>query len=186
MVTLCVLTNCDTKKSESNLNNHMIVYGYDSRSQDYMDTIEVSLKSIDSTSYSYKHKAPDKTEWSFEFDILLNDSVIVLPEGSLQRDNVSLICVDSKQVKLYYNDKKYHIIYKILHFSPAIDSQGLFFWSPEYGLILEKSLTWRTFVRFEYVNNEANNQVIRHLCYSIMHDKDFYNLPNWEEQYVLK
>ena len=76
----------------------MIVYRYDSRSQDYMDTIEVSLKSIDSIVY-IKHLI--KLNGLLNLIYSLTILIIVVPEGSLQRDNVSLICVDSKQVKLY-------------------------------------------------------------------------------------
>jgi hypothetical protein len=185
-IIIIYLSNCNNKKTVANESTKMVVYRYDSHSQDFIDTIVVNIDRIDSSNYSYKFKSPNSDKWSFELKLRIDDSVLVIPEGNLKTEEVMFICVDRKMVRLYYNGDKYYTIYKILRLPHAIDSQGLIFWSPEFGIILERSLTWKTFIRFEYLKDETKNNIIRHLNYSIMHDNVFYNLPDWEEKYKLK
>jgi len=164
----------------------MIVYTYYKNFQDLIDTIEVDVKRIDSVNYVVRWRSPGEINWDFDIKLILNDSTIVIPEGNWNTTGNIYKCIDRRAYKLYYNGDRYYFVYRILHYSSAIDAEGLTFWSPEFGVILGKSLAWGSFVRFEYLNDESKNSIIQHLCYSIMNDKEFYNLSDWEEKYKFK
>jgi len=173
-----LLSNCAEQQPIKQDKSKMIVYLYDSNSQDYTDTIDVSITAIDSTHYLYKRKDIKKKDWARELKIDLNRLVVssVAKENNWKDTN---IIVDRKWIKLPYNGNKYFFVYKILVFAYAADSQGLIFWTPEYGIILERSLTWRTLVRYEFLENDARNEIIRHLGYLVLRDKEFFNLDDW-------
>ena len=164
----------------------MVVFCYSMNLQDNIDTIDVLIIRKDSSNYIFKSKSPDENKWSFELKFVLADSEKVITEGNWNKRGEIYRVIDRKGFRLYYYGSKYYFVYKILNYSYEADSQGLLFWSPEFGIILDRSLTWRSFVRYEYLNDESKNEIIRHLCFSIMNDKEFYNEPDWEEKYYLK
>jgi hypothetical protein len=178
---LILFPSCDNKEMEKTEQMKMVVYFYSSIFQDRIDTSDVLIKRIDSTNFIYKSKPPDENKWSFELKFELKDTIKVLTEGNWNKIDEVYKFIDRKGFKLYYYGNSYYFVYKILNYSYAIDSEGLIFWSPEFGIILERSLTWRSFARFEYLNDESKNEIIRHLCFSIMNDKEFYNQPDWRK-----
>ena len=182
---LLLLTGCGKKETERKDQNRMIVYSYYSNLQDDIDTFDVLIENRDSVTYYYKSKDPEDTKWSYELKIKIEDSVKVTSEGDWNKKGEVYKAIDRRGVKLYFYGNRYYFVYKILHYSYAIDSQGLTFWSPEFGIILARSLTWPSFVRYEYLNDEFKNQIIRHLAFSIITDKQFYNEPDWES-YLIK
>ena len=181
---LLLFNSCDNKKLMQKEQTKMVICGYSDIFQDFIDTLDVLIKRIDSTNYIYKSRSLDENKWSFELKFELEkDTVKVITEGNWNKKDEVYKAIDRKAVKLYYYGNRYYFVYKILRYSPAVDSEGLIFWSPEFGIILERSLTWRSFGRFEYLSDDSKNEIIRHLCFLIMNDNKFYNEPNWEEKY---
>jgi hypothetical protein len=179
---LLQMTNCGKKEPQINDQNKMIVYSYYMNLQDNIDTIDVLTGNRDSI-YFYKRKNTTETEWLYELNIELKDPVKV---DNLNYSGETLQMIDRKEVKLYFYNNRYYFVYKILHYSYAIDSEGLIFWSPEFGIILTRSLTWPSFDRFEYLKDDLKNQIIRHLAFAIISDQQFYNEPDWVDKYKTK
>ncbi len=164
-------------KQTKRLNNEQfLVFHYSERFQfDSIDTIDVHRAKLTNSFFIYKSNGLKPEGWSTDYRFCTNDSVKPYSvEGILK-------VIDRKFIRINYPKEQYYYVYRLLTYDHSIDSQTLHFWTPEYGIILSRSLTWRTFDRYEILNDEIKNQTIRNICFLIIDDKDFYNLENWED-----
>jgi hypothetical protein len=164
-------------KQTNSLNNEkFLVFHYSERFQfDSIDTIDVHRAKLTNSFFIYKSNGLKPEGWSTDYRFCLNDSIKPYSvEGTLK-------VLDRKFIRFYYPKEKTFYVYRLLAYDHSVDSQTLHFWIPEFGIILSRSLTWRTFDRYEFLDDENKNQIIRNICFLILDDKDFYNLDNWED-----
>lgn len=181
IIVLLILSSCRNTSNENNDISKMVAYSYNKNYQYSIDTIDVLIDTKDSITYTFRQKSTKKNDWQLELKILIGDTLRIIKEDKQDTGGEIYKYIDAKVMWFYNYDNRPYCVYRILYTSGAMDSEGLLFWSPEFGIILGKSLAWKTFVRYEYLNGETKNEIVRHLCYLIINDKEFYNLPDWDK-----
>ena len=152
----------------------MVAYGYNSQMLESVDTVTTKLVSgiNEDFIFSWRFDRDSDTLWG-EFHLTPGSA-----SNSYYKDGqevTPLEIIDIKTVVLDVPDKQHFHVYKVLNRGKGIDSGDLSFFTKEFGLILQKPLYWRSIRRVEYLNDDRKNNIIRHLCFIIMRDTDFFN-----------
>ena len=142
------------------------------------DTLDTSTEKINDSLFIYKTKGIHDSIWYDKLLIDLQNKRIIY---TIRKDTLHTKLVDKICIRYYTPKTVNYFVYRIIVYSHAADSQGLVFWSPEFGIIMWKSLTFQNFVRYEFMNDEEKNRIVRDLCYFTMNDKNFYTLNDWWE-----
>jgi hypothetical protein len=105
----------------------------------------------------------------------------------VRRDTFKVKYLDNRIFIPYDSEKRYfiyrYLVYNIeyIPYSNSYDTTAsVIYWSKNYGFILQKFFSYESLMRFEYLNNEKYNEIIRHLCSFIYRDTKFNTLPDWE------
>jgi hypothetical protein len=81
--------------------------------------------------------------------------------------------IDKKSFNLF--NRKYEI-YKYLEDDPkGVDEEMLYFYSPQYGVLINRSLAWGNFDKLIDWGNEEDNLIISILCDMILGDTYFFH-----------
>ena len=123
--------------------------------------------------------APDTTKVNEEYKFILNK------EHEAYRLNYK-VCADDvaiKKVPLKFIDSKEFelagstfTIYKYLFdLENSIDEELLFFFTPQYGIIMENSIAWPSYVKLLNYSKSEDDKLINKLCEVILYDSNFFN-----------
>jgi hypothetical protein len=87
--------------------------------------------------------------------------------------------IDTQQLflagKRYYRiEQDDFLIYKFIENKGTTDGEVSVFWSPSYGIILERTNTWKSMKKLIATENESQADTIAILCDFIFRDVDFY------------
>jgi len=107
----------------------------------------------------------------------------------VRRDTFKVKYIDNR-IFIPYNSHKGHFVYrylvydiKYIPYSQSYDTTvSVLYWSKYYGIIMQKFLSHESLMRFEYLNDEKCNEIIRHLCSFIYRDTKFSTLNDWKER----
>lgn len=80
--------------------------------------------------------------------------------------------MESKRV--YALGKNDFVVYKLIRNKDITDGEISLFWSPLYGILLERSNTWRNMRKLIFIINKSQTDTADILCDLIYNDIDFY------------
>ncbi len=155
--------------------------------------LEYQFIDFDVEDISIDNKAIDYSEEK-ENDSIYNLKYCVL-ENNTKKSCYSYRLVNSDNAKDYKyinedgdisdlyleNSKNYSLngksfkIYKFILNSHVTDGKSIHFWSPEFGVLIVKSSTWRSFKQLVNLNNGTKSQEVAALLGIIYNDSSFYN-----------
>ncbi len=82
-------------------------------------------------------------------------------------------------IKRFYSRKRTYLIYKYqLDIPEGDDEEMLFFYNPEFGILIDKSI-WGNYTRLFHTNSIPLNQTAFYLCDKIISDEDFFCVWKW-------
>lgn len=179
---LTIFYSCETNKRNnySKKSNNVVISLYETPNRSLptfynLDTLEIMNNELDDSSFAYRSKGIKDTVYSELKIDLKKKKTTYIYEG---QQYISYF-IDWKMILI--NKKKPFYIYRILDFR-GVDSQEFIYWTKDFGIILRKSLYWRSFITYEYLNDEVKNETIRILCNFIMNDGEFYEVKDWKER----
>ena len=81
--------------------------------------------------------------------------------------------LDEKTIEFEGNN---YIIYKYLRDDPnGDDEEMLYFYSPKFGVLIDKSAWWGNYDKLRYFGNEEDNRIVYYLTEMITNDeKEFF------------
>ena len=109
-----------------------------------------------------------------EYEFILNEeyeAYRVNPE-EVYNKKVKLKFVDIKELELLgttYNIYKY--LYDV---ESSIDEEELLFFTPQYGIIMRKPLSWPSYVKLLNYDKADNDRIINKLCEVIIYDSHYF------------
>lgn len=143
--------SCNVKENKNVIMYKLYIYEHDEVT---INTEKIKFsKIISGNSYNLKYQSLDKKnsyEYFFVDDTTKHQQKRVNPEGDV--DN--LLLEDFKIVSI--NENKYKV-YKFSTNSGAIDKTTFIYWSPDLGIVLFKSKTWRSFKKLLSDNPDINS-----------------------------
>ena len=156
--------------------------------QTFTDTIEFTISNSNDSIYVYKLKTRIGPI-QYSIDYLHEEMVTVFPDEVSSKSFI----LDKRTIKLCQPVAREYKIYKALTVQSDSSTIGvLYFWVPEFGIILRRAVNFggfthsldNLFYRTEPFDNNINRDIVRELCFSIFSniysDTDFYSLSKQE------
>ena len=117
---------------------------------------------------------PDTIKVKEEYEFIMNEDFEAYrfnPEREYN-EKVKLKFVESKDLNLLGKTYK---IYKYLYDEESsIDEEELLFFTPEYGIIMIKPLSWPSYVKLLNFDMADNDRIINKLCEVIIYDSHYF------------
>ena len=137
------------------------------------DTIEY-LVSISDSVYTLQYINQKDSQLSDTVSYILKQSADFEPRFLMSGKPdkpYDLVYVDNRDFRI--NDKIYPV-FKYASNTAAIDGCITHFWTPEFGIILTRSATWKSFSKLQ-TNSDSINKEINLLSEVIYQETSFYN-----------
>ncbi len=173
-ILIIILTTfgCNSRKvhdAQKTTKFYFVNYNLELPSEVYLDTVEVEIETeIQDSVYSLTYSSLNDTiVYNFK------ESEYYQPKYYLNGEKVennNFVFVSKKDYQI--NGHKFDV-YKYARNPTGIDGCVTFFWTPEIGVIIKRSATWRNFSKLQ-TNDFDLNQKINLLTELIYQDTEFY------------
>ncbi len=169
--TLIIISSCQTTVDNEKL--YYLSHNYESYTSACIDTIQTiqTAEVIDRVHHiTYKMIRPDRID---SITYILKEDTIFQPKYLWKNDidsDSEFVLTDMKEFSV--NFKQYRV-YKYALNPNAIDGCVTHFWTPELGVFLVRSTSWRK-MRVMYSTNSNKNDEITSLCRLIWQYPEFY------------
>jgi hypothetical protein len=179
---------CDSRKvndTQETTKYFFVIYDLELPAELNLDTIEVNISTeIQDSVYSLTYV----NEYNIAHDTViykLKESENYQPEyyfngAKAETNNFVFVSKENSQI----NGQKFNV-YKYARNPFAIDGCVTHFWTPEIGIIIKRSATWRNFSKLQ-TNDFDLNQKINLLAELIYQDTEFYKGCVEEQELIPK
>ncbi|MCW3785761.1 hypothetical protein [Plebeiibacterium sediminum] len=135
--------------------------------QEITDTSVYHLKYIRNWN-NYVEKKTDTIKFKFDQGHLNNSDIYFTKDVSK-----SFLFA---QRRVYINGSKNYTVYKFYNAPQMMDAGEAYFWTPEFGVILIRSLYWENIMKLECHKSESLSKELDQLCTMVLFDKsNFFN-----------
>ncbi len=177
ILTFLIFLGCQEKNNANKSTEQVASFKYlmIKRNGSTIDTtyrIMTEIKLTDSVynlAYQYMSKSDTVNE---NFTLTINNTSTNLNDEEKDYLNDDLSLIAQKEVK--YQDKTYTVYKYYFDLEEVDDEQMLYFFVPEFGVIINKSAWWGNYDRLIDNGRSEDGGAIFFICEMILYDSEFY------------
>ncbi len=171
---------CNSHKTSNKLNTLDFSYTYykASNTNEY-DLYEIPVSFIQEITDSSVYYLKYIRNWNSYVDFKTDTIKFKFDQEYLENSNIYFTQEKSKsflfaQKRTYVNGSRNYTVYKFYDAPMIIDAGDAYFWTPEFGVILIRSLHWENIMKLECHKSESLSKELDQLCNMVLFDKSIF------------